>query len=1319
MTDIPGSAPNPTNLPPASEDAAGEGGEAVATFSNYIPPHWAANLKLPPSSAVSATSCSSSASSSSSDTTRRIANATKKHSEKLDDVVVIDCSDSEEELEITKVPAAAAAASTSPNDLEPKVDTATNPKKLSSHSSPACESGLLASVAAPEPNKECLTVIAELVQQGKLSALQAEGCGLAIQRHCRLLRREHANANPETHSSQPQRYMRAGFFLGDGAGVGKGRQISAVIRDSYSRSFKDASKGISSRRRHLWLSVSRELVEDAKRDLEDVGCYAPVLDGADVLGSNNKRSAKGDQSAVLFITYALLISGKGKKMEEIISWLTLGQSEESFDGCIIFDEAHKAKNLCQDPPTATGRLVMSLQERLPNARVMYCSATGVSDLKQLGYAVRLGLWGPGTNFITFDDFRASLEKRGVGAMELLALEMKQAGCFVARTLSWDGAEFQSIKVKLSPEQVEVYDRSMFWWDWVKTEMKDVLGRRDMNGTPKMLWSQYWNAIQRFSKELAICAKVPTIVEDALAQLEKGNSVVIGLQSTGESSTQASLEELENKLAAENKPVAALEEINLDSLLSTAEAIMTGFIRNHFPVSPLPPEPMKLPPLPDGGFKTERDRIMHMHLVSLNDKIKNQPPPQPKAELLNLRSDLLDGISKLSLPPAPLDDLIDRLGGADNVAEMTGRSGRCVRKPNSNKYRFVKRVGVSKEKKFGLSMPLSEEDTNRLNITEKKKFMDGRKRVAVISDAASTGISLHAAAKSGASERRRVHFTIELPWAADKAIQQLGRTHRSGQISAPIYKMVVTDLGGERRFAAAVAKRMTSLGALTKGDRRAASGSDLSEFDIDSRFGRRALNRFYDCMVAEPPYTPSKGSNAILDSYFSSLKYPTIEPEVDRRLIILSEAKESLESIGIEPKADAKKNVEVKVFLNRIAALSVGKQNLVFSLFTSTMDDVIAEAKATGEFEGSVEDIRATTIELSSQPETLIADASSGAPTKLATFLIDRGCSLLWVAQMCLDMIPVDQEDNKPIESDDNVAKSGFYMSRHRIMGRFLVTFAKRKIQLTEDDEDNRIDCDPLGLMVLTRPNTGCVLCIADFLVMIFFLILIRLPSKRTNPCEKASADLVRKYKLVTSLDDIKNIMNKSLSKEHLVRVMEKKNASFCKLWNDTFVESNKLSHENGLAPRCSKLGMITGAVLHCLLALENSVAMRKLSERSLKIIRVETSKNGQRLVGMRYPVDDAALINLRVAMQTLKAARSGTSSSGFFIDESPGDISAKSVAWLSSPPKTMESFFKTTATKRKEPPAGRITPIQSKRGKTETMLNKKPKSITSFFTKPK
>jgi len=44
------------------------------------------------------------------------------------------------------------------------------------------------------------------------------------------------------------------------------------------------------------------------------------------------------------------------------------------------------------------------QDRLPEARVVYCSATGASEPRNMGYMVRLGLWGDGTSFLDFREF---------------------------------------------------------------------------------------------------------------------------------------------------------------------------------------------------------------------------------------------------------------------------------------------------------------------------------------------------------------------------------------------------------------------------------------------------------------------------------------------------------------------------------------------------------------------------------------------------------------------------------------------------------------------------------------------------------------------------------------------------------------------------------------------------------------------------------------------------------------------------------------------------------------------------------------------------
>lgn len=132
-----------------------------------------------------------------------------------------------------------------------------------------------------------------------------------------------------------------------------------------------------------------------------------------------------------------------------------------------------------------------------------------------------------------------------------------------------------------------------------------------------------------------------------------------------------------------------------------------------------------------------------------------------------------------------------------------------------------------------------------------------------------------------NQRRRLHITLELPWAADQAIQQFGRTHRSNQVNAPEYMFLISDLAGEQRFVATVARRLESLGALTHADRRATQTRDLSEFNIDNKYGRKAL---------------ASTMHAI-----SKLENPIIPPPEDYKGDFFKDVQKALLDVGLDLK----------------------------------------------------------------------------------------------------------------------------------------------------------------------------------------------------------------------------------------------------------------------------------------------------------------------------------------------------------------------------------------------------------------------------------
>src|SRR5262249_55483128 len=132
--------------------------------------------------------------------------------------------------------------------------------------------------------------------------------------------------------------FRRGWFLGDGTGAGKGRQVAGIILDNW----------LKGRRRAVWISKSDKLIADAQRDwsaLEQERLLITPL--ARFRQGTPIRLAEG----ILFVTYATLRAEgreeKASRVQQIIDWLGRDPASAAgagFDGVIVFDESHAMAN---------------------------------------------------------------------------------------------------------------------------------------------------------------------------------------------------------------------------------------------------------------------------------------------------------------------------------------------------------------------------------------------------------------------------------------------------------------------------------------------------------------------------------------------------------------------------------------------------------------------------------------------------------------------------------------------------------------------------------------------------------------------------------------------------------------------------------------------------------------------------------------------------------------------------------------------------------------------------------------------------------------
>ena len=608
------------------------------------------------------------------------------------------------------------------------------------------------------------------------------------------------------------------LIIGDQTGVGKGRQMAALIRWAVKRGEKP-----------IFITQKADLFSDIYRDLVDIGSgdLVPFIfnsDGAMVDSNGNtvhkplssKKMAKvfttgklPDEYDFAVLTYSQVNTGdevSQKEMEEAAK-KNGARSKKSKnvksgkatpkatflraiaeDNYLFLDESHTAAG-----SSNTGAYLQSILRSAKAATFASATFAKRPDTMPL-YAIRTAM---SQTKVEPDKLISIIEKGGVTLQEIMSRELTNAGQMVRRERDMSDVvtDWKTIN---DPETVrrarENYDRTIaafnaiikFQEDYVKP-MVDAMDKElavmaesagIKRGTDKMGVENvpFASKTYNYTKQLMLALKVDAIANEVDAEIKAGRHPVIALESTMESS-------IKDYSAGE----VIAEPTFSASLLRGLDTVMQYTIK-------------------DENGKEQHARYSPKQLGPAGEKAYYE-----------LQDFIRESTSDIFI--SPLDAIIERLHEMGyKVGELTGRNLYVER---DSEGRVVVKRRTDKDKK-----------------RMQREFNNGELDVLILNKSASTGISLHASEKF--SDQRQRTMIIAQPLSdINDYMQMIGRIDRTGQVHRGYYINLGLPVPAENRFLMMLSTKLKSLNANTTTSQDSES-NEVEAPDLLNKYGSQVV-----------------------------------------------------------------------------------------------------------------------------------------------------------------------------------------------------------------------------------------------------------------------------------------------------------------------------------------------------------------------------------------------------------------------------------------------------------------------------------------------